>query len=211
MKFYPVYLQLKGRTVLLVGAGTIALQKLSGLLDCGATVRIVSTEAIAEIQSYVAQGKATWEKRGYASSDLDGVSLVIAATDDKEVQQRVAAEARAKGLWVNVVDVPPLCDFIAPAIMGRGDIQVAVSTGGSAPALAKFLRKKLEGWIGPEYALLADVIKRVRPDILKLPKDRRDSLWECVVSDGFISEVRRDGIDASVRRLKEWIDGKPTL
>ncbi len=88
-------------------------------------------------------GKITWSQRSYETADLEGVSLVIAATDDSDLQKRIATEARTRKIWVNIVDVPPLCDFIAPAIVSQGDVQIAISTGGSAPALAKYLRKKL--------------------------------------------------------------------
>jgi siroheme synthase-like protein len=142
---------------------------------------------------------------------LEGASLVISSTDDPVVQKRIAAECRERQIWVNVVDVPPLCDFIAPAIVRRGPIQIAISTGGVSPALAKFLRRKLEPLIGPQYEALAAVVQKIRGEILVLPKPRRDSLWECIVSDGFIAEVERDGLDRSVERVKEWIHGQPSL
>lgn len=211
MKHYPVYLNLKGREVLLIGGGTIALQKLPALLEGEATLTVVAPEALPEIEQFAKEGKIRWHRRSYETSDLESVSLVIAATDDPELQKRVAAESRERKIWVNVVDVPPLCDFIAPAIVRRGEIQIAISTGGAAPALAKFLRKRMEEWVGPPYEALVSLVQRWRPDILKLPKEKRNRLWEALINDAVLDELRHKGPEAIELRLKEWIDGKPTL
>ena len=205
MKYYPIYLHLKDRPVLLIGAGEIGLQKLQALIDCQATIHVVAPDALPEIRRLAQDGKITWSKRSYMTSDLDGVSLVIAATDVPDLQKQIAAESRARKIWVNIVDVPPLCDFIAPAIVSQGDLQIAISTGGAAPALAKYFRKKLEPLIGPEYADFLRVVDKLRPDILKLPKEKRVSLWECMVSDSFFEEIRRDGIARAEARMREWV------
>jgi precorrin-2 dehydrogenase/sirohydrochlorin ferrochelatase len=205
MKYYPIYLSLKDRQVLLIGAGQVALQKLPALLECQARVRVVAPQALPEIRQLAQDGKMTWIQRSYESSDLDGTSLVIAATDDPDLQKKIAAEARARKIWVNVVDVPPLCDFIAPAIVSRGDVQIAISTGGAAPALAKYLRQKLEALIGPEYADFVKVVEKLRPDILKLPKEKRVALWDRLVSDQLFEDIRRNGIAKAEARMKEWV------
>src|SRR5205807_2283227 len=114
---------------------------------------------------------------------------VIAATDDADLQRRVAEESRARHIWVNVVDVTPLCDFIAPSIVARGDVQIAVSTGGASPALAKFIREKLEPLFGNEYAEVADLLQRFRPEILKLPKERRQTVWEAIINQDFLESI----------------------
>jgi precorrin-2 dehydrogenase / sirohydrochlorin ferrochelatase len=207
MKYYPIYLNLKGRLVLLVGAGEIGRQKLPSLLKCQAAIRVVSPEALPEIRKLAQDGKITWSQRSYETADLEGASLVIAATDDPDLQKRIATEARSRAIWVNIVDVPPLCDFIAPAIVSRGDLQIAISTGGAAPALAKFLRKKLEPLIGPEYAEFIKVVDALRPDILKLPKEKRNSLWERVINDAFFEDIRQRGIAKAEARIKEWVYG----
>lgn len=191
-----------------MGAGEIGLQKIKAFLDCGAQVHVVSPEALPDIQQYAREGRVRWSVRGYETSDLDGVTLVIAATDDVELQQRIARESRERRIWVNIVDVPPLCDFIAPAIVRRGDIQIAISTGGAAPALAKYLRRKVELVLGPEYADFVRIVKTLRPDILKLPKPQRLGLWECIASDGFLEQIRREGPARAESQLKEWIYGK---
>jgi len=181
MKYYPIYLNLKGRRVLLVGAGDIARQKLPALLQCQARLHVVALEALPEIQRLARDGKMKWSPRRYRTADLKGASLVIAATDDPFLQKKIAREARARGIWVNIVDVPPLCDFIAPAVVSQGDIQIAISTGGAAPALAKFLRKKLEGLIDMEYADFVKTAQKMRPAILKLPKEKRMAVWKKLI------------------------------
>ncbi len=136
---------------------------------------------------------------------MRGASLVIAATGDPELQKNIVKDAHARGCWVNVVDVPELCDFIAPAVASRGDIQIAISTGGAAPALAKYLRRKLEPLIGPEYEEFAKLVKTLRPNILKLSKERRQSLWKRLMSDAFFENIRTGGISAVKGRLQGWI------
>jgi precorrin-2 dehydrogenase/sirohydrochlorin ferrochelatase len=205
MKYYPVYLNLKGRRVLLVGAGSIAQQKLETLMPCLARVHIVAPEAVPPIQRLAKDGKIKWFKRPYRSSDLKGIVLVIAATDDRTLQRKIAREARARRIWVNIVDVPPLCDFIAPAVVSRGDIQIAISTGGAAPALAKHLRKKVESIVGQEYADFVRVIGKLRPAILKLPKEKRASFWAGAVNEPFMKKIRTYGIARAEKLLKEWI------
>ena len=193
--------------MLLVGAGEIARQKLPNLLDCQAQVHVVAPEALPDIQAKARDGKIQWSARSYIKTDMKGASLVIAATNDAVLQKKIVKDAHARGIWVNVVDVPALCDFIAPAVIGRGDIQIAISTGGAAPALAKYLRRKLEPLLGQEYEEFARMVKKWRPDILKLPKDERTTFWQHVVSDSFFDDIRSGGIAAAETRIKEWIHG----
>jgi precorrin-2 dehydrogenase / sirohydrochlorin ferrochelatase len=177
------------------------------LLASKARLHVVSPEALPEIVRLARDGKIKWSKRLYRSSDLKDVRLVIAATDDPQLQKRISKQARAKGIWTNVVDVPPLCDFIAPAIVKRGDIQIAISTGGAAPALAKYLRKKLEGILGPELEDFVDMVKKIRPRILRLPKAERMALWERLVNDSFLMNIRRHGIAQARKQLARWTRG----
>jgi len=193
--------------VLLVGAGEIARQKLPNLLDCQAEVHVVAPEALPDIRALARDGKIQWSARSYKKADTKGASLVIAATDDAALQKKIVKDAHARGIWVNIVDVPALCDFIAPAVISRGDLQIAISTGGAAPALAKYLRRKLEPLIGQEYEELAMIMKKWRPDILKLPKEQRVSFWGRVVSDSFFEDIRTGGMAAAESRIKEWVHG----
>jgi len=206
LKFYPLFLNLKDRGVLLVGAGAIGLQKIKALLECAARLHVVAPEALPEIQAFAREGRIRWSARGYASGDLEDAALVIAATDDPALQQRIAAECRSRKIWVNIVDVPPLCDFYAAAVASRGDVQVAISTGGAAPALAKYLRRKIETLLGPEYEDFTRLARNFRPAILKLPKDQRLVLWNRMVNDDFLDALRRDGPAQAETQIKRWIE-----
>jgi len=213
MKYYPLYHNLQGKTVLLVGGGNIGLQKLPALLECEAKVHLVAPEILPEIEAMLATHTETlkWDKREYETVDLQGVVFVIAATDNPALQQRIAGEARARNLWVNIVDVPALCDFIAPALVSRGKIQIAISTGGAAPALAKFIRKKLETIIGDEYVQFAEIAQRLRPQIMKLPKPKRLALWDSIVNDKFLNDIKTFGPAKAEDNIKEWIHGNNSL
>lgn len=205
MTFYPVFLDLAGRRVVLVGGGAVAWQKIPALLEAGARIDLVSPEVVPEIEALNKEGRLKWHARPYQKTDIKEARLVIAATDNPDVQKTVACDCRSQGIWVNVVDVPPLCDFIAPAIVRKGPVQVAVSTGGAAPALAKYLRMKLENALDPAYADFAVMVGRYRADILKLPKDRRRALWDKLVNDAFFQNIRDHGIGQAESQLREWL------
>ncbi len=205
MNYYPIYLDLKGRTVLLIGGGDVALQKIKALLDAGARVRLVSPEGNGAFQQLALEKKIRWARRAYRASDLKGARLVIAATDNPKEQKRISKDCRARGIWANIVDVTPLCDFIAPAVVRRGDIQIAISTGGAAPAFAKYLRQKLEQLVGPEHEAFIAMVKEARPKILKLAKEKRRALWERLVNDSFFQDIRSKGIPQARKYLDQWI------
>jgi precorrin-2 dehydrogenase/sirohydrochlorin ferrochelatase len=211
MRYYPAFLNLKNRGVGVVGAGEIAWQKIPALLEGEANIRVVAPEAVPEIEALARANKLEWFRRPYNSSDLERASLVIAATDDPHLQEQVAAEARARRIWVNVVDATPLCDFIMPAVVTRGDVQIAVSTGGASPALARWIREKLEPLFGDEYRVLAEVLQRYRPELLKLPKERRQAVWEAIINEDFINRVKREGSAVIESRLEQYIHGKSAV
>jgi len=158
-RYYPAFLDLDGQSCLVVGGGEVALEKTSGLLDCGACVTVVSPQVVPELR----EAPIEWLRRGYRSSDLDGRHLVVAATSTPSVNRRVSTDAEARRLFCNVVDVPELCSFILPAISRREPIVVAVSTGGASPALAQWIRDRIAGEIGPEHADLARRLRALRP------------------------------------------------
>jgi precorrin-2 dehydrogenase/sirohydrochlorin ferrochelatase len=148
---FPIFLKLESRPCLVVGAGTIAEGKIKGLLAERASVKIVAPEATAQIQSWALSGSLEWHQREFQSADLEGKFLVIVATSSRDVNTRVFTEAHAKGILCNAVDDPPNCDFYYPAVVRRGDLQIAISTGGHSPALAQRIRQELEQQFGPEY------------------------------------------------------------
>lgn len=212
MDYFPVFLRLKQRPCLVVGAGEVGARKAMALLDAGAHVRVVAPEACAELAATAAAGKLTWERRGYAASDLRGAALVIAATEDRALNARVSRDAQDAGVPVNVVDDPDLCSFIVPAIVDRSPVLVAISTGGASPALARHLRARVEAAVpegaGALAALLAEARSRVR-DVLPAAAERA-AFWERVVGGevgalglvGRLEDARRalEGMLARLRR-----------
>jgi precorrin-2 dehydrogenase / sirohydrochlorin ferrochelatase len=209
MAYYPVSLQLESQRVLVIGGGRVALQKIPALLASGARVSVVAPTILPEIRALRSR-RLRCATRGYRLSDLNAARLVIAATDNAALQKKIAAACRARHLWVNVADAPGAGNVILPASLRRGDITVAVSTGGAAPALAKHLRRKLSGALGKEYAQLATLLRKVRPDVLKWSSRKRKAFWNRVASDSFVNTLRRDS-ERARRHLKEWVYGNRPL
>jgi precorrin-2 dehydrogenase len=158
-RYYMACLDLEGRSVLVVGGGTVALEKVRGLLDCGARVTVVAPEAHPELLELSLE----WLERAYRSSDLRGRFLVVAATSSTPLNRRVYTDAEARNVFCNVVDVPELCSLILPAVHREGPIAVAVSTGGASPALAQRIRDDVAGLVGPRHADLAEELRALRP------------------------------------------------
>ena len=160
--YYPVYLNLRGRRCVIVGGGTVAEGKISRLLDSGAEIRVVSPDATDGIRRFVADGSVRWEQRKYRPGDLEGAFIAIAATNVREVNRRIFDEANERGVMLNAVDDPPNCSFIAPAIVQRGPVTLAISTGGVSPALARKLRESLQASDDLAWADLSGVMAATR-------------------------------------------------
>ena len=150
MSLFPIFVKLEGRAVLLVGAGRVGEAKVGGLLSAGAAVTVVAPEATPAIRSLAAEGKINWQQREFQPADLDGAALVVAAVP-KGIARAIYEAARHRGVLCNSVDDPDNCDFYYPAVVDRGDLQIAVSTSGHSPALAQRIRIELERQFGPEY------------------------------------------------------------
>ena len=148
---FPIFLKLEGRRCLVVGAGKVAEGKIRGLFDAGASVEVVAPFAVPQIQQWFGQGVLSWQQRVFEPRDLDHASIVIAATPSHEVNTQVFEEAQLRNVLCNSVDDPENCDFYYPAVVQRGDLQIAISTNGRSPALAQRLRQELEQQFGPEY------------------------------------------------------------
>ena len=162
MAGYPITLELSGRHCLVVGGGAVALRKVEGLLSFGACVRVVSPNVVEELDVLASKEEVEWHRRSYESDDLKGMVLVISATDDMEMNRRVADDAHEFGIPVNVVDQPDLCSFTVPAVVRRGDLVIAIQTGGQSPALSRRLRETLERQFGPEYGPYVAFLGRMR-------------------------------------------------
>jgi precorrin-2 dehydrogenase / sirohydrochlorin ferrochelatase len=161
--FYIACLKLTGRRCLVVGGGDIGLEKVEGLLACDAGVELIAPEAHPQLREYAEEGSIAWKQRPYeGAADLEGVFMAIAATDDTDVNIAVYDDAERRAMLVNVVDVPPLCNFILPAIVRSGPLAIAISTAGASPALAKRMKREIEAQFGDAYARLAVLLNEVR-------------------------------------------------
>jgi len=160
--FYIACLKLTGRRCLVVGGGDIGLEKIEGLLACDATVVLVAPDVIAPLQALAAEGSIAWEQRTYEPADLEGTFMAIACTNDTDVNIAVFDDAERRAMLVNIVDVPPLCNFILPAIVRSGPLAIAISTAGASPALAKRMKAEVSELFGEEYARLAIMLNDAR-------------------------------------------------
>src|SRR3954467_7823971 len=192
--YYPIYLDIEERNVVIIGGGNVCARKAETMMKYGARVTVVSPEFTEEIEQWAREGCLAIERKPYASADIDGANMVIASTDDQSVNEQIAADCRARRIPVNVVDVTPLCEFIVPAIIEKGSIQIAVSTGGKSPALARTLKEDLQRTIGPEYAEVNDVLGTLRKEAKRvLPTDTdRKRFFDGIIAAGVL-DMLRDG------------------
>jgi uroporphyrin-III C-methyltransferase / precorrin-2 dehydrogenase / sirohydrochlorin ferrochelatase len=204
-QYYPVLLDLRGRQAVVVGGGQIAEGKVTSLVDGGATVTVVAPELTPGLSSLARDGRLIHVARPYLPGDLDGAYLAIAATDDATVNHAVHAEADAKGVLINVVDDPQYCGFILPSILRRGDLVVAVSTSGSAPALAVRVRERLERELGDEYARFLALAGSIRAPLAERYPDfqLRKRLWYRLVDSDVLALLRAGDEERARERVAE--------
>ncbi|HET8821547.1 MAG TPA: bifunctional precorrin-2 dehydrogenase/sirohydrochlorin ferrochelatase [Thermoleophilaceae bacterium] len=203
--FYIACLKLSGRRCLVVGGGEIGLEKVEGLLACDGEVTVIAPDVITELRELAAEGSIRWEQREYAGAgDLEGVFMVIAATDDTDANIQIYDDAERRAMLVNVVDVPPLCNFILPAIIRTGPLAIAISTAGASPALAKRIRNEIADEYGEPYARLAILLNDVRgwaKGTLPTYQDRKVFFESIVNGDPDPIELLRRGDEQAVRDL----------
>jgi len=184
--YYPVYIQLREQPCVVIGGGKIAEGKVQGLLAAGAKVTVVSPELTSHLHELVEQNQITYMARAYQAGDLTGAFMVICATDQVEINHKVWQEASTNRQLVNVVDDTPRCNFIAPAILRKGDLTLAISTAGKAPALAVRLKERLQEQLGTEYERFLELSGQLREPLARRVPDfeTRKALWyELVDSD----------------------------
>lgn len=198
---YPAFLNIKGMRCVVIGAGPVAQRKAQSLLSAGADVTVVAPEATGRVESLAAAGDLLWLAEAYEPKHLDDARLVFAATDNSNLNQRVADDARARGAWVNVAEPPEAGNFAVPATVKRGEICIAVSTGGASPALAKKLREQIEAVVGEEYAAMARLLGELRPVVERQVKaqNKRQQVYEAIL-DSDVLTLLRDGKLADARR-----------
>jgi precorrin-2 dehydrogenase/sirohydrochlorin ferrochelatase len=166
MKTYPIFAVIEDKPCLVVGGGAVGERKVQDLLAAGAQVTVVSRTLTSALADLASRGKIAYLAQDFDETQVAGMALVMAATDDPEVNARVSAAAQDRGIWVNVADDPEHCTFIVPAQVKRGELTLAISTGGASPALARKLREELQLHFGPEYGLYLDLLRRVRTRLL---------------------------------------------
>ncbi len=203
----PVYvacLTLAERPCLVVGGGGVGLEKVEGLLACGAAITLVAPDAVPELEAYAREGAIQWERRPYEPGDVEGKLIAIAATSDTGINITVYEDAERRQMLINVVDVPPLCNFILPAIVRTGPLAIAISTAGASPALAKRMKREIGELFGEEYAALALLLNEVRgwaKDTLPTYQDRKEFFEGIVNGDPDPVELLREGDEDAVGEL----------
>jgi siroheme synthase-like protein len=207
VSYYPAFLNLEGAPVLVVGGGEVARGKIDGLLASGARVRVVAREADAAVRALAGRGTIELHLRAYEPADVASARLVVAATDDVAVNQAISDDAAKAGVLVNVVDAPALSTFIAPAVLERGDLRIAVSTGGASPAFAVFVRDELGRRIGPEYGAALALLRRVRERLRAEPGSSiadRKRILRALADGGLVERLRardREAVDELLRSV----------
>lgn len=207
---YPVSLRVEGKCCVVIGGGAVAQRKVQDLLKAGAQVRVIAPDVSPDIASLARDGQVEWHPRAASETDVEGAFLVIAATDDRDLNARIAAAADAAGKLANAVDQPDDCSFFVPATVRRGPILLTVSTGGASPALARRIRQKLETEIGPEYGDLAELLASLRETVIEtLPHQAdRSRAWERIL-DSRVLELIRHGKRTEAEALARSLVGLP--
>jgi precorrin-2 dehydrogenase len=199
---YPVFLDLTGRSCCVVGGGSVAERKVEGLLAAGARLTVVSPTLTPRLQALARAGHLRHVGREYRAGDLAGQQLAFAATDDGAVNAVVAAEAHARGVWLNAADDPPHCSFILPSVLRRGPLQVAVATGGASPALSRAIREELEAYFTEDYAALASLAAEVRQEVAGATPRPSARAWGHALAPDLrrlLADGRRDEARAQLR------------
>ena len=206
--FYPVFLEINDRPVLVVGGGPVAERKVQSLLEAGALVTVVSPEATPILKAQGAQGKIRLHLRRVAEPDFEGVMLAISATDDPLTQKEVARWAASRRVLVNTVDQPALCDFIVPAVVRRGDVTVAISTSGSSPALAAELRARIEGVVTENVTRTAKLLGSIRGEVHERFSSaaQRKDVFEKILQSGILEWIGDCDDATALARMRRMMD-----
>ena len=194
MKYYPVHLDINNRNVLVVGGGGVGTRKVGTLLDCGARVTVVSREVSDRLQAMAADGDINLEQRPYRSQDLNGMFLVIGATNDMKLNRQISNDAERLNTLCNIADRPEVCNFILPSIVRRNDLVITISTSGKSPAMAKKLRKALEKQYGEEYGTLLGLLGAIRKKLLSQAHEpeAHKPLFEQLINSNILEMIREN-------------------
>lgn len=206
MRYYPMYVKLTGKPCLVVGGGKVAQRKIAGLLAAGGDVTVVSPACTAVVEEWSRSGKIALRLRPFLPEDVKGMAVVVAATSDPAVNLAVY-QASLPQQWVNIADRPDLCSFLVPAVVERGDLQIAISTGGHSPGLAKKLRRDLEAWLGAEYEAYTLFLGEMRRRLLALPleEEEKRSILAALLDERFYRWTKSGDIESRDREAEKLL------
>jgi precorrin-2 dehydrogenase/sirohydrochlorin ferrochelatase len=215
MSYYPILLDLRGQTTVVVGGGQVAERKIETLLEHGAEVHVITKELTPTLRDHVEAGKITWIGEKYDERALKGAFLVIAATDNPVLNRQVSEDAKRKGILINAVDQPSDCSFIVPSVLRRGDLLIAVSTSGCSPMLAKKVRRTLEKQFGDEYEMFLNLMGALRKEILAqgFSQDENHRIFRALVESPILEAIgqrRWNDVASMVNEITrtEWSAGE---
>ena len=209
-RYYPVFIDVKGRRCVVIGGGNIGQEKVEKLVESGADVVAISPEVNALVQQRSESGEIAWVRRGYEAGDLEAAFIAIAATDDNGVNRQIAKEAEERNVLLNVVDVTHLCTFIAPSIATRGAVTVATSTGGASPALARTFREKLSTSRILEYADLAPLLSEARTELKRRGVKVEPDHWQTQITEELLDLVQARETEEARQKLLDGLLARAT-
>jgi precorrin-2 dehydrogenase/sirohydrochlorin ferrochelatase len=212
-RYYPVMLDVSGKACLIVGGGKVARRKVDSLLESGAVVTVIALEVSAKLMAREGLGEIVLKKRAFQPGDTAAYSIVIAATDQAEVNEAVYKEATAGGAWVNVTDRPDWSTFIVPSVVRRGKLILSVSTGGASPSVARSIAKELEASYGAEYELYMDFLSELRLKVQSSIKDTevRQQIFKRAVDWDILGKIRDGSFESWMMKLDKAFKKDPTL
>jgi siroheme synthase-like protein len=211
MAYYPIFLELKGKPCLVVGGGQVAARKVEGLLAAGARVTVVSPKLEPDLSKLKSERRIGHVDKQYQRVDVKGYAVVVAATDDRATNERVASDARRDGVPVNVVDEPAMCDFIVPSVVRRGDVVLAISTGGLSPALARWLRQQMESYLSEDFDRLVQLLAEVRLELRERGVSVPAKAWQEAIDSGLRDLLAAGRRDEAKKRLLSALGVAPEL
>ena len=209
MGYYPIFVEMTGRPCAVVGGGLVAERKVAALFEAGARVTVISPNLTTCLQSWASEGRLNHVARDYRRGDLGGFEMVFVATDNAEVNAAIARDGREQRVWVNSADDLSHCDFILPSVLRRGELVVAVGTGGSSPALARAIREELESYFSADYDLLLQVAAEVRVELKNRSVVPNAELWRKALADGFRNLIAAGKKAEAKAYLVRQLEGAP--
>jgi siroheme synthase-like protein len=208
VSYYPIYLEMNGRRCVVVGGGTVAERKVEALLEAGAAVTVISPVLTELLKRRVDEQRIGYNAKNYAPGDIAGYELAFVATDDSTINAVVYEEGKIRGVWVNAADDPAHCDFILPAVIRRGDLAVAISTGGGSPAAARAIREELDQYFTPDYAGFVQIAGEVRQELREKSLCASADRWNKALKGDFRRVIQKGRVEEAKLLLLEALGAK---